>query len=152
MDKPSQHSAACLQTERVDLCKFVLLEWVAQLQLTQISATQAVNQMLHAFAAIETKARESSEAACSIDDAQRDRMYQGFQYQDRLNQMLDLVVRDIQRLYAVLNEEDGADMPLRATEWVERLQSEFVMAEQHGLAPSSNLAHDSEAGNDVTFF
>jgi hypothetical protein len=152
MDKASQHSLAFVQGERVDLCKAVLLEWVTQLQLTQISATQAVNQMLHAFSAIEMQTLESSGAACHIDAIQKDRMYQGFQYQDRLNQMLDLVVRDIHRLYAVLNTEDADATSLRATDWLERLQNEFVMAEQHGLAPASNTARDSEAGNDVTFF
>lgn len=152
MDKPGQHNAMDLQTERVDLCKAVLLEWVTQLQLTQISATQAVNQMMHAFSAIEAKTLESSKAACPMDAVQKDRMYQGFQYQDRLNQMLDLVVRDIHRLYAVLSSEDGDAMSIRAADWLERLQNEFVMAEQHGLAPASHMAHDSEAGNDVTFF
>lgn len=152
MDKLSANPLPDLATQRVGLCLAVLPEWVTQLQLAQSSASQAVTQMVLAFASIEAQALECKDAACPIDAIQRDRMYQGFQYQDRLNQMLELVVRDIQRLYAVMGSEGTGPLVPNAAGWLERLQAEFVMAEQLGLAPASHLAHDREAGNDVTFF
>lgn len=138
------------QATRLNLCSEVMLQWVTQLQLTQSSAAQAVCQMLQAFSVIEMQDSSCDNPACRIDPAQKDLMYQGFQYQDRLNQMLELVVRDVQRLHAVINGQDEGEEAdtMDANAWRARLQSEFVMAEQMGKAAADAYA----AGNDATFF
>jgi len=58
---------------------------------------------------------------------QVERMYKGFQYQDRISQMMSLLHDDIARLQAAMHA-DGAD--LDASCWLERLESQYVMTDQ----------------------
>ncbi len=82
---------------------------------------------------------------------QVDRMYIGFQYQDRISQMMALLEADMARLHEVLNTAGGAppDLPT----WLERLESQYAMSEQHdnhdGLATGGS---GSGQDNETTFF
>ncbi len=61
---------------------------------------------------------------------QVDRMYIGFQYQDRISQMMSLLLEDIQRLQEVM-EQPGADpSALAQQQWLTRLESQYAMTEQ----------------------
>lgn len=79
---------------------------------------------------------------------QVERMYKGFQYQDRISQMMTLLHEDIERLQAALLTPT---VETSAADWLARLQSQYVMAEQHlhhvGLASEAGAADD-----ETTFF
>jgi hypothetical protein len=83
--------------------------------------------------------------------AQVDRMYVGFQYQDRISQMMTLIEGDITRLQDVL----AGDMASRPglTAWLEHLESQYAMAEQRKDHQSaSDGATSASDGNETTFF
>lgn len=81
---------------------------------------------------------------------QVERMYIGFQYQDRVSQMMALLEGDIARLQAALAAPDSA--PDLAA-WLVRLESQYAMAEQHQnhVAPSA-ADPAGEQDNETTFF
>lgn len=79
-----------------------------------------------------------------------ERMYIGFQYQDRVSQMVSLLIKDIARLQDALLMKDAQQTDLAA--WLKRLESEYAMAEQHdnhGAKQHSDMPAKNEA---PTFF
>ena len=86
---------------------------------------------------------------------QVDRMYVGFQYQDRISQMMTLLHDDIERLQAAMIEP-GADLDALAPQaWLARLESLYAMAEQHqGHASNGSSGDGLLPDNDIetTFF
>jgi methyl-accepting chemotaxis protein len=81
--------------------------------------------------------------------AQVERMYIGFQYQDRISQMIALLETDIARLQESL-KGDAQDAPdLQA--WLARLEDQYAMAEQrHSHAGAADAGPDAD--NELTFF
>ena len=82
---------------------------------------------------------------------QVDRMYMGFQYQDRISQMLTLIEGDMARLQEAFSSPE-ADIPDLA-DWLLRLQSQYAMTEQHNdhqVTPSDDTADGGS--NETTFF
>ncbi|MEI8159242.1 MAG: hypothetical protein WCH60_20465 [Burkholderiales bacterium] len=82
---------------------------------------------------------------------QVDRMYMGFQYQDRISQMMALIEGDIARLYEAF-ASDGVGAPA-LSDWLVRLESQYAMTEQH----QDHQAKDSgdsgnDSNNETTFF
>jgi len=85
---------------------------------------------------------------------QVERMYVGFQYQDRISQMMTLLHDDMVRLEAVLsNPLDSAD-DLKPEAWLARLESRYVMQEQHQLHTGQPASGDEAIDNnrDTIFF
>jgi hypothetical protein len=81
--------------------------------------------------------------------AQVERMYIGFQYQDRISQMIALLESDMARLLRAL-DGSGTDIPDLAA-WLSGLEAQYAMAEQrqnHAAAPGAEL----EADKETTFF
>ena len=79
---------------------------------------------------------------------QVERMYKGFQYQDRISQMMTLLHEDMERLQAALHTP-GVD--INAADWLARLQSQYVMAEQH-LHHVGSTGKVDAADDETTFF
>ena len=81
-----------------------------------------------------------------IISLQVDRMYEGFQYQDRISQMLTLLHQDMSRLRQAIHQSDTS---VSAEKWLERLAATYVMTEQH-------QQHDDTQGavvdDGTTFF
>jgi methyl-accepting chemotaxis protein len=81
---------------------------------------------------------------------QVERMYIGFQYQDRISQMMALLEGDIARLQDALA---GKTQDHNVELWLAQLESQYAMSEQHqthsGTAASQPKAGDS---NETTFF
>lgn len=82
---------------------------------------------------------------------QVERMYKGFQYQDRISQMMTLLHEDIERLHTAL-QAPAANV--NATDWLARLESKYVMTDQRqqhtdGAATAANAAADDD---EPTFF
>jgi methyl-accepting chemotaxis protein len=83
-----------------------------------------------------------------------ERMYVGFQYQDRISQMLAVLRSDMQRLESALKESAAQGNVLDAETWLKRLESQYVMTEQHrdhqgGNGEATPLV---ETQNETTFF
>ena len=77
---------------------------------------------------------------------QIERMYLGFQYQDRISQMMALLETDMARLQEVVDGRcvDSPDL----TSWLARLESQYAMAEQHQDHNAAAAGPDQE----TTFF
>lgn len=82
---------------------------------------------------------------------QVERMYMGFQYQDRISQMMALIEGDIARLQEVF-VGGGADAP-DLSQWLTRLESQYAMTEQHQdhQASVAGAPADNDR-NETTFF
>jgi hypothetical protein len=59
---------------------------------------------------------------------QVEHMYTGFQYQDRINQMMALLEADMARLRSALTST-AAEVP-QIDRWMAQLESQYAMAEQ----------------------
>lgn len=80
-----------------------------------------------------------------------ERMYIGFQYQDRISQMIALLERDIAQLQQVLSGQTD-EIP-KVDDWMARLESQYAMSEQHFNHKGDAAAQPgSSAGDEATFF
>lgn len=82
--------------------------------------------------------------------AQVERMYVGFQYQDRISQMMALLEGDIARLRGAI-EGQGKDLP-DLDAWLSQLESKYAMAEQHHSHQEDSTSAAGGADNETTFF
>jgi methylphosphotriester-DNA--protein-cysteine methyltransferase len=73
---------------------------------------------------------------------QVERMYIGFQYQDRISQMMSLLHEDIERLQTVLQQPGMEPAALAQQDWLDRLESQYAMTEQR----HSHSAHATPMG------
>jgi methyl-accepting chemotaxis protein len=82
---------------------------------------------------------------------QVERMYIGFQYQDRISQMIALLEGDIARLQQALNG-GGGDVPeLQA--WLDGLESQYAMTEQRqNHLGAGHTGSDASGSDETTFF
>lgn len=86
---------------------------------------------------------------------QVDRMYVGFQYQDRISQMMTLLHDDIERLQAVMASPGNDADALAPQDWMARLESQYAMAEQredHAVNASSGQAPSAGGDDEIDFF
>jgi len=82
---------------------------------------------------------------------QVERMYIGFQYQDRISQMIALLESDIAQLQQVLTGQVQEVPDL--TSWMARLESQYAMNEQRFNHTGDTAAQPSDsAGDETTFF
>lgn len=114
-------------------------------------AIQHVLDMVHqAVNALETITQPFSHETQMVA-AQVERMYIGFQYQDRISQMMALLEGDIARLQDAVTGKESSIPDLSA--WLARLESQYAMAEQRqdhsGDAPAGD---GTGANNETTFF
>lgn len=81
---------------------------------------------------------------------QVDRMYVGFQYQDRINQLMSLLYEDIGRLSALAQAPLADEATLATDDWLARLESQYAMAEQrHGHKATTSDGTSPRPGDDV---
>lgn len=81
---------------------------------------------------------------------QVERMHMGFQYQDRISQMMALLESDMARLQQALATHDGAvpDLPT----WLSQLESQYAMAEQRENHQVGADDAPDAGNNETTFF
>jgi methyl-accepting chemotaxis protein len=140
-------------TGLVSACEQVLAPVLALPGLPAASAS-AIDQVLgmvrHAVGALEQVARPFQHETQMVA-AQVDRMYMGFQYQDRISQMMALLEGDMVKLQQALQSSAGPAPDLAA--WLVQLEAQYAMREQHehhtGLAENVGAVGDS---NETTFF
>ncbi len=116
-------------------------------------ATQAITQvmaMIHRCVDALEQMAKPFEHETEMVGQQVERMYKGFQYQDRISQMMTLLQEDVDRLHATLRTPQP---PVDADAWLARLQSQYVMTEQRqqhaGTGPVAGHQPDDQ---ETTFF
>lgn len=81
---------------------------------------------------------------------QVDRMYVGFQYQDRINQLMTLLFEDIQRLSTVARQHDTERTLLNQEDWLTQLESQYAMAEQrHSHTAATHDGNPPAPGGEI---
>lgn len=119
-----------------------------QLSGAAADAIQDVLAMVHkAVTALENIAKPFHHETQMVAE-QVERMYIGFQYQDRISQMMALLEGDIARLQEAVAGKDAGFPDLET--WLARLESQYAMAEQRldhsgGVTPAGD-------NNETTFF
>jgi hypothetical protein len=116
-----------------------------RLVLYQVLAT--VGKAVHALEEITKHFTHETQLVA----AQVEQMYVGFQYQDRISQMMVLLEGDIARLQAVLVADTASSPALAA--WLQYLESQYVMAEQRKDYPNrGNDVSASSESSEATYF
>jgi methyl-accepting chemotaxis protein len=120
----------------------------------QPAARQALEQVLglvgNAVNALQEIAKPFSRETQMVAE-QVERMYMGFQYQDRVSQMMALLEQDMAQLQTAL--ANPASDALGTQAWLARLESQYAMAEQHrDHAGDSVPGPQGEADKDDTTF
>ncbi len=83
---------------------------------------------------------------------QVERMYVGFQYQDRISQMMTLLHEDMVRLQAALCDPAADSLTLDQAAWLARLESQYVMQDQRNADQPKADVDPSDDGIETTFF
>lgn len=123
----------------------------AQLPDGGAMAIDAVIAMVtEAISAIE-KINQPFSQETQVVAEQVERMYIGFQYQDRISQMIALLEGDIARLQEVL-DKGGRDVPDLQT-WLDGLETQYAMAEQrHNHLSTGHAGATADGSDETTFF
>lgn len=112
---------------------------------------QVLTMVRNAVGALEQIARPFQHETQMVAE-QVDRMYMGFQYQDRISQMLSLLESDMALLQETLAARSGSAPDL--ADWLLRLESLYAMNEQR--EDHAGQGHGAAAGkasdNETTFF
>ena len=115
-------------------------------------ATQAIAQvirMIHACVDALEQIAKPFEHETQMVSQQVSRMYTGFQYQDRISQMMTVLHEDMERLQLALAEPATA---VSTPEWLARLESTYVMREQHQQHARVGGTSGAAADEETTFF
>ncbi len=140
-------------TGLVGACEQVLAPVLADANVstTTAAAIEHVLEMVrHAVGVLEQVARPFQHETQMVA-AQVDRMYMGFQYQDRISQMMALLEGDMVKLQEALSAGEAQAPDLAA--WLVQLEAQYAMREQH--EDHSGLAENvcaSDGDNETTFF
>lgn len=81
---------------------------------------------------------------------QVERMYIGFQYQDRISQMMALLESDMVRLQEAMLVQDAPAPELK--DWLTQLESQYAMAEQRENHVDAQGDFSQPDSNETTFF
>ncbi len=135
-------------TQLAQACENELAPVLGQLDAQAAQAVQKVIAMIHqAVDALEQIAKPFVHET-ELVSAQVERMYIGFQYQDRISQMMSLLHEDMQRLQAALAQPGTQPGALGQQQWLARLESEYAMAEQRHSHSAQAAPGDAPAGGD----
>jgi ABC-type transporter Mla subunit MlaD len=139
-------------TGLVQACEQAMAPLLQHAQLPAGGAT-AIATMLElvrtAVGAIEQFSQPLSHETQVVAE-QVERMYIGFQYQDRISQQIALLEADMARLQAVV-EGRLADTP-DLQEWLTRLETQYAMADQRQSHAGGAHGDGGGADQETTFF
>jgi methyl-accepting chemotaxis protein len=144
------------------LCLKLLPIWGRQLAISRLQSEEAVGEMLKSFASIrphlETAVRQSSDVISEIPyDAKLvsekvEQMYVGFQYQDRVNQMMALLQEDMAHLQTILESPETDQDAMAVDAWLSRLESKYAMHEQRRAHDKGVIETESQPKDGTSFF
>ena len=134
-------------TGLADACEQELKPLLAQLDTPAVASVLRVMTMIRGSVEALEQISKPFEHETQMVGQQVERMYKGFQYQDRISQMMTLLHEDIDRLKLAL---DDTSTDVDAAAWLARLASQYVMTEQrhHHEGVGTAAANDDE----TTFF
>jgi DNA repair ATPase RecN len=110
------------------------LQQVLDMVRDAVSALQVIAEPIN---------RETKQVAEHVD-----RMYEGFQYQDRISQMMALLEADMARLQQVAA---GSEALPQLQGWLTRLESQYAMSEQR-QTHSGGDGKGADDSKETTFF
>ncbi len=147
-----QISAALAQgqggiTQLAQACDQVLQPVLAGCTPTAQAAIAQVMAMIHTTVDAIEQIAQPFEYETQMVSQQVDRMYKGFQYQDRISQMMTLLHEDIERLQSAMHTPADA---VSAADWLARLESQYVMTDQR--QQHTNGIEAAAADDDETTF
>jgi hypothetical protein len=136
-------------------CEAELRPVLAQLDGPAQAAVQRVIDMIRrSVDALEQIAKPFAHETQMVSQ-QVERMYIGFQYQDRISQMMSLLHDDMQRLQTLLLQPGTDTTALAQHDWLARLESLYAMSEQrqsHGADASSAGTAAPDPSDEPIFF
>ena len=114
----------------------------------EVAIERVLGLVRDAVAALETISKPFTHETQMVAE-QVERMYVGFQYQDRISQMMALMENDIARLQEVVDGRANELPDLDA--WLHRLESQYAMEEQR-QNHSGSSTNGAEDDKETTFF
>lgn len=111
------------------MIKAVVPVWQRQLETARSEADRELGRLLQHFVELSDTLEPTAATDAPRPLLDLEPIYVGFQFQDRLGQMLENVSRDMQRFTDVLAEHDQADAAT-AGRWLEQLERSYTMDEQ----------------------
>jgi ABC-type transporter Mla subunit MlaD len=139
-------------TRLTHACERVLAPVLADPSLpasTSAALSDVLNMVRRAVDALEDIAKPFEHETKMVAE-QVERMYMGFQYQDRISQMMALIEGDIARLQQAFASNGVETLDLAG--WLLRLESQYAMAEQHFSPDAAANVNPSDNNNETTFF
>ena len=112
------------------VCDDQLLPLIPSLDPEGATAVHHVLATIHrSISALEQIAKPFDHESQMVSK-QVERMYVGFQYQDRISQMMALLLDDMQRMQRLIDAPDAAADSLSKDAWLAQLESRYAMAAQ----------------------
>jgi methyl-accepting chemotaxis protein len=139
-------------TGLVSACELVLAPVLQDASLSvanKAAIDNALDMVRRAVGALEEIARPFQHETQMVA-AQVDRMYMGFQYQDRISQMMALLEGDMVRLQETIKPGAGPTPDLSA--WLAQLESQYAMSEQRDDHAGVVTKVTEPGDNETTFF
>ena len=141
-------------TQLAQACEQELAPFLTGLNPEAAAAVQRVMAMIRQSVDALEQIAHPFEHETQMVSRQVERMYVGFQYQDRISQMMTLLHEDIQRLQVVMLEPGSDIQALAKDAWLARLESQYAMAEQHEDHANalSGKAASASGDDEIDFF
>lgn len=136
-------------------CENELAPLLARVDADAVAAISRVMAMIAQSVSALEQVAKPFEHETQMVGQQVERMYVGFQYQDRTSQMMTLLHEDIQRLHAVMADPGIDAEALGQDVWLHRLESQYATAEQrqdHVADAASSQAQFPATDIETTFF
>jgi methyl-accepting chemotaxis protein len=137
------------------LCLSLLPLWERHLQTAQHQSEQAIADLLQLFAQLQPHLGAANSAVVEGApplQALLEDILTGFQYQDRVAQMVRLLQDDMDRLRQLLQDPHTEAEALDAQAWLTRLESQYAMEEQRHNHHGSDGSIPRPPGDEMTFF
>jgi uncharacterized protein YukE len=136
-------------TQLAQACDAVLQPVLSGCSAQAGQAIAQVMTMIHTCVDALEQIAKPFEHETQMVSQQVERMYKGFQYQDRISQMMTLLHEDIERLQLAMVQPDTA---VSAEQWLARLESTYVMTEQRQQHKNVTGSPDLGGEEETTFF
>jgi hypothetical protein len=142
-------------TELTQACAAELTPLLASADASSAAAIGRVMTMIEQSVDALNQIAKPFDHETQMISQQVERMYVGFQYQDRVSQMMALLHADIERLQATLLAPGSDASLLTQQAWLARLESQYAMAEQHhdhGATASAGKTPPVSGDVEIDFF
>jgi|GEM_PF-2134718 len=143
-------------TEIIMLLNAILPVWLRQLGAIKNQTEDAVDQLADSVSSIVKHFGRAGVSSVSgqVIRSDVDNLLLSLQYQDRVNQMLSVVIDDMNRLQRIITINNGR-VPASG-EWLDELSSRYTMRDERDHHQQTGHSGDGYQarpdGDEVTFF